>query len=305
VDFLDGLLDALGAAIDDIIAFLQWLLQELVAIFTYMWDVFAGSDNYLYGQNFYGESIFKTIWNSIIKKILLDIVLVLTKIHDWLEDHLGPIVDFLKKARAWFDRIFKQYIKPFLQLLQFVRKFLEILRLFGVKWAAKLDAVLAKVQADVMNVFLQVKAFLNGIIDILNILTDPLGLLRKPTIVLSMRRTFLSMVRVVTGRPPGWYFPSPVKGAAVGLGPVAGNTKFTNPLTNPPGSSFLGGDDGLGGFSGFTSGQVPDDGAVDDIDPLDYFNEDLWPAPTCTDAATCLAALQSQAYQSISSPSTT
>src|SRR5437764_11983874 len=96
------------------------------------------------------------------------------------------------------------------------------------------------------------------------------------------------MVRMLTGRPPGYFFPSPRSGSRGGIGHVKANFNPHDPTQNPPASAYLPGDDGLGNFQGFLAGQVPSDGAVDDVDMLDYFDDSLWPEPTCNDIVSCI-----------------
>src|SRR5581483_4769134 len=301
-DFWDGLGGyasdlGLASTIEAILAFLGWLVQTLIVIFHYIFALIQAVFNFFITLGQKIASFFETLWTGFFKKIFNGFVSAVLKVHDWLESKLAPILDFLKQARAYFDRIFNAYIKPILNLMQDVRKFLSVLRFFGIKWAAQLDAAIAQIQADIASAFLQVRGILNGFIDIVNAISDPLGLLRRPTIVLSVRRTFNAMVHVLTRRPVGFFFPSPRKNAVPGIGQLPANFLPSDTTYNPPASSFFSGDDGLGGYNGFAPATVPPDTSVDDTDPLDYFNNDLYPPPPCDDTASCLARLLIQAAQ--------
>jgi hypothetical protein len=280
---LSGLAAAIWQAIlflfNLIIALAQFLLRLILAVLNYLADLLKKVAGF-----------FRMLWNSFFKRIFADFFNVVRRLHGWLEQHLGPIIRYIQKMRAYMDRLFRLYVKPFLNMIQRVRQFLQVLRLLHVKWAAALDAKLAKVEADVASLFLAVRGILTGAIDILNCLADPLNLFRRPTAVLSIRRIIPSLVRVLTGLPPGYFMPSYRPGARPGLGPLPFDFTPGDPVYNPPASSYFATNDGLGLFEGFANGEVPDDGAVDDLEILDIFDDGLWPDTGCSDAASCLQA---------------
>jgi hypothetical protein len=276
-----GGLTALWQALVFLFNLLVAVANFLLKLILQLWDIIKSVVGWV-------AKVFKTLWDSFFKKIFVSLFNALRKLHGWLEAHLGPIIKWIQHARAYLDRLFRLYVKPILNMLQHVRQFLGVLRLLHIKWAAALDAKLGKVEADIAGLFLAVRGILTGAIDILNCLADPLNLFRRPTAVLSIRRIIPSLVRVLTGRPMGFFLPSPRKGVGAGLGPLPFNFTPSDTAFNPAASSYFAGDDGLGAFQGFANGTIPDDASVDDLQPLDYFNSDLYPAPDCSDFITCL-----------------
>ena len=226
---------------------------------------------------------------SFFKSIFVKLFHLIDNLHQWLEEKLRPVVDFLKKVRKWYDTYYKQYVRPWLNMLQHIRQVLGVLRALHIKWAAELDSRIAQVESYTAALFLNVKTILNGFIDIFNSVIDPLMLIRKPIMVLAFKRTIHAMTRLTTGYPPGFFFPSPRRSPGRGMGFVPLNFDASDPAQNPPASNYLGQDDSLGGFMGFQAGTIPDNSAVDDSGPLDYFDDALWPDANCTDPATCLA----------------
>jgi hypothetical protein len=298
-DFLDGL----GALADqigqDIVAFLQYLLSVLVAVFQFLYSLLAAVFNFFLDLVKRIGQLFITLWTQFFKGIFASLWSAIVKVHDWLESVLSPIIHFLQQIRAWVDWFFQTYVKPLLNLINQVRSFLNILRAFGIKWAAQLDALLGKVEADIAGAFLKIQGYLNALIGIVNSLADPLGLFRRPTFVMSMRRIFPSFLRGISGMPVGYFFPSPRKGAGAGLGAPSFPFSAISPAQNPPPSGYLSGDDGLGDFGGVAPGDTIPDYSMDSMYPLDFFNDDLYPDPECTDPVSCLAALQQQAANAI------
>lgn len=287
LDWLTNLANDLGGAAAALWQAVVFLFNLIVSVATFLLKLILAIANFFLALAKKVSTFFHAIWDGFFKRIFGDLFNVLRKLHHWLELHLGPIIKAIRVYRAYLDRMFRLYIKPFLNLIQHVRQFLGVLRLLGVKWAAALDAKLGKVEADIAGLFLQLRGILTNTLDILNALADPLNLFRRPTAVLSIRRIIPALVRVVTGLPIGFFFPSRRRGVGTGLGFLPDNFDATDPSMNPPASSYFQGDDGLGAFSGFTSGALPDDGAVNDLDMLDYFADDLYPDPNCDDPVAC------------------
>jgi hypothetical protein len=299
LDWLNQFANDIGDAATGLWTAVFWLYSLLVAVARFLFGVDAAIWNFADNALNKVASFFHTLWDLFFKALVLKLLAAVRALHKWLEDHLKPIVDWLVKARQWLDRIFRQYIKPLLNMIQHVRQFLQILRLLGVKWAAALDAKLGKFEGAIAGLFLTVRSILTGFIDIANCLADPLNLFRRPTAVLSIRRILPSLVKVTTGRPIGYFLPSPRKGAPVGIGQMPLNFNLSDPTMNPPASSYFSGDDGLGTFQGFTDGQVPDDGAVDDLTILEYFDDGLYDPPACGDPVQCLLAYQTSIFASV------
>jgi hypothetical protein len=286
-DWLDGLLgagDAIGA---DIAAFLTYLLGLLVAIFEFLYQLLVAIFNYLLQLMKDIGKFFQWLWQDVLKGILGDLWSAIVKVHDWLENLLQPIIDFLNKLRQWVQWIFTTYIKPFLNLLQQIRGFLNILKAFGVKWAAQLDQILGQVQADIIGAFQKAMGYINAIIGIVNSLADPLGLFRRPTFVMSMRRIFPSFMRGVSGMPVGYFFPSPGKNPGAGMGVPPSPLNLSDPTQNPPPSGYFGDDDGLGDFGGWDGTDPLADSDADDMTAMDYFDDDQYPDPVCSDPSQC------------------
>jgi|SRR5579872_7107 len=298
-DWLDGLAGAVDQIGADIVAFLQFLLGLLIGLFQFLYLLIAAVFQFLWSVLVTVGNFFKTLWDDFFHTIFTGLYNAIVKVHDWLESILSPIVDFLKSVVKWMNWFFATYIKPILNVISQIRRFLEILRAFGIKWAATLDAALGKVQSDINGVFLKVMGYVNSLINIVNSLADPLGLFRRPTLVMSMRRIFPSFLKGVSGMPIGYFLPSPRQNPAPGTGPVQFPFNSNDPNQNPPASAYFTGDDGLGDFSGADDeGNIPDD-AVDGIQPMDYFNDDLYPEPEEDDPVQALTDIQNQVFGAI------
>lgn len=290
-DFLGGLLNklsGLAAALEQVLVF---LVNLIVQVFQFVWGVLVNVFNFLYKIATKSVQFFHHLWTGFFKDIWPKVVKTLRKVHDFLEAKLKPIIHFLKTYRDLIDRNYRLYIKPILNFLQRVRQVLQVMRLMHIGFAKALDQKIAQVETLLTRNFLQLRGVLTSMINALNAVVDLPLLFRKPVLVLSVRRVFLSLVKVITGLPPGFWFPSPRKNAPKGTGFIASDANLKDPAVNPPASSYLSGDDGLSGFEGFDPGVTPDNSAVDDLDSLDFFNSELYPPLGCDDAFICLSIL--------------
>jgi hypothetical protein len=247
------------------------------AVFKYAWGFLKKA-----------ATIFRSLWDGFFKKIWNAVLKAIQKAHAWLEAKLGPIIRFLKRVRAFYDRWFRAYIKPLLTFLQRIRKVIAVLRLLHIHILDGLDKQIAKIENKITQAVLTIRSVLNNLIDLMTLLADPMQILRRPTLVYSIRRIALGLVKVFTGLPPGFFIPSPKKTAAKGTGFLPLNFNNGDPIYNPPASSFMGNDGLPGDFSGFTPGIEPDDTAIDSLLKLEYFDDELYDDPACIDTATCM-----------------
>lgn len=282
------LFDIVQQILNWLLSILQWIWNALVSIAQFIWSILLQVFNWAWAGLKAVATIFRSIWDGFFKRIFLKVLNAITKAHLWLEAKLAPILNFLRKVRALYDHYFRLYVKPFLDVIQKIRRILAVLRFLHIQWAQQLDAVLAKIEGKIARAVLTIRGILNSMIDLVAALADPMLLIRRPTAVISFRRVFLSLIRVFTGRPPGYFIPSPKKGKAAGLGFLPSPFVASDPTFNPLASSYLPGDDGLGAFNGFTTTTPPADTAVDELTMLDYFDDSLYAGPECTDVVECL-----------------
>lgn len=272
MDWLSNFLDGSAAVLQEIQAVFSFVLKVLVEVAQFIWNNVVAIAQFLVKMAQAVGKFFRYLWDNFFKLIFSKIFTAVQKAHEWLEDHLRPIIDFLKKVSAFWDKLYKTYVRPFLKAIQHVRQFLQLLRLLHINIATQLDKVLGQIQNDVQRAVLDIKGTLNATIDLLNIIADPTMLLRRPTMLLSLRRVFHGFIRQVTGLPPAFFLPSPSKSAPKGLGFLPANFDPANPLQNPPASYYLPFDDGTPSLDFIEPGVPVSDDVVDTGQPLGYFD---------------------------------
>jgi hypothetical protein len=232
----------------------------------------------------------QTLWQWIVKHIIGGILKALRSAHEWLETHLQPIIDAIRTEQKALQKLFNTYIRPILIFLQRVRQFVHILALLHIGIAQRLDSYLTNLQNKILTSFYTVTAALNTLTNILLALQDPEYLIKHPVLLISIRRQIPALLQALTGRPPGYWFPSP-KGSAGGVfapPPIVKNYDVPRPLA--PTSSLLSNDGLPADLNPFVNCYEYAPTAVDQVQPLDYFNDDLYPTTMCTngDPVPCL-----------------
>jgi hypothetical protein len=171
-------------------SFLGSILEFLLQVVTFLWNVLVYVAQYIWAAlNFVAKffytlaldvgKAFKWLWDNIVKAGLVKALQLFQTIRAWLQKVFGPILHWLKIARQWYDWAFNKYIKPVLILIQKVRQFLQIFRLLGFKWAARLDARLAQIENKIIQAYELLRQNLNRLTSWVQLVVDPTFLLRR------------------------------------------------------------------------------------------------------------------------------
>lgn len=302
-DFFAGIADIFGGAgsiIGAVEAFLSYVWNVLRVVTLGLLRIIRLVGDFFWGILGKVKTFLLHIWDGFFKRILDKFFQLMFKIHDWLEAHLRPIIDFIRKVQRILDHIYARYIRPVLNTIHRVRQLLLVLRLLHVKFAEELDRKLAGIERKISGTFLQVRSILTLTLDLLNVIVDPSKLLRRPTLIISLRRSVLALIRAITGLPPGFFFPSPKPNVPRGVGPVPHNFDAANPLHNPPASYYLALEEPLPAFGFLSTEGVPEDSDADMIEPLDFWNTSYYKFGDCDDPLLCLYTMLKREQDAIS-----
>ncbi|SRR6266571_3679649 len=114
-------------------------------------------------------------------------------IRKWIDDHLG----WLLRLRAAFDRWFKNTIVPILNLIQRLRAVLAVFRIFHLKFADKLDRLLGRLESKIIRNTLKLRAKLNEIVTIIDLVLDPGLLINNNVLLASAARSIRALMNLV------------------------------------------------------------------------------------------------------------
>lgn len=116
------------------------------------------------------------------------IVRVVQRLRKILGPIIGPIIEFLKDVRDHVWKFYTDFVKPVLDIIEFIRLPLRILSGFNVEWAKRLDATLANLEDWITDNFRLVMGKLNQAIDFLDQIVDVTGLLKRYALMNSLLR---------------------------------------------------------------------------------------------------------------------
>jgi len=168
--FLKGLYDAtIGALLKQ----LHQIFQPLVDWLKHLKDTWLGH-------------IVSNIWSRL-KQIYDKLRAWAKKVHQTLED--------IKKLQDYY---YKQFVQPVLQFVDRLRRVLRIFRVLHFKWAEKLDNDLAWFERRAAKAFLETRRELNRILDYINLILDPTGLLRPNILLGTAAQSIAELIKLIT-----------------------------------------------------------------------------------------------------------
>lgn len=115
----------------------------------------------------------------------------------WLQNILGPIIRFLQKLQQLYNRYVLHYLLLVISIIQRLRQFLAVLRIFHVGWAAKLDGFLASVEQKIVQAVQVIQKTINELITTLDIIIDPSLIIRSHALGASILGSFASMRQIL------------------------------------------------------------------------------------------------------------
>lgn len=299
LDFFGGIFGGLGSILSDVQQFLSQLLSLLIQGFAFIGQVllqvvtfFAQAIGKLFG-------LLRHVWDFIVKDVLAKILKYVQIAHAWLEAHLRPVINFLKKVRALYDRWYRLYVRPYLQMIQRLRRYIAILRLLHIHFADWLDKKLAAEEAFVSKTVLTIRGYLNQVIDTVNALTDPPKLARFIVASLSGRRAAAAMSKMLTGLPIGHWFPRDNAGAFPFEKPFVSSSDYRDPQRNPDTVTLLAGLFDNAPLSVDSPDGVPTDDQLSALETVPYGDDYVSQLELMEAATDALTADELSIYQAI------
>lgn len=183
--------------LDTVLGFFEQLFSQVFAL---LFNLIVAVANYLLAvaefiYNFFLQLVldiknaFVWLWDHVVKVVLTKLLSIFVRVQTWLARYVNKVVGWLQKLRKWYDQYFNQFVKPVLIAIQRLRKILQLFRLLGFKWAARLDARLATIENRIIQAYELLRTNLNQIISWAQLIADPFALLRRNPVLGSILRT--------------------------------------------------------------------------------------------------------------------
>lgn len=196
-----------GSFFSGVIGSILDVIGDIINALNFLWDVDVALFDFFLTALTEQAQIQITLIGLVLRS-LLNLIQDLFKLR--FAQLLKDIADLKKKVTAWIDALiqlmhklrdlFNKYVlEPMLRtiaLIQKIRQFLVIFRLLGFKWAIKLDNLLLSAEQRLVTNVLTLQAYINLALSVLNLIVDPLLILKQNFLLASML-AFLGAVKRV------------------------------------------------------------------------------------------------------------
>jgi hypothetical protein len=181
-DFLNNIGSIFGQLASLISSLFVALWNAMVAVFNFIWSALVTVVDAIVSVFKNVGSFFARMWTDYVKPAISGLFSSVIKLFDRLHRLLTPLLKWIQKIRKWYDTHILPMLMKELQLIQRIRQFLSVLRIFHVKWAQALDDKLLSLQGKITTTIEAVRGVLNTIINWIALVTDPSMIIRRNTL---------------------------------------------------------------------------------------------------------------------------
>lgn len=109
-------------------------------------------------------------------------------LHDFLKAKLGPVLRFIDKLRKRIAAFYDKYVRPVLDVIDFIRQLNALLQVFHINVLSGLDSVLGAIERKIDSVYSTVIANINRIDNFLDRVIGVDGLYQRLTLIGSLSK---------------------------------------------------------------------------------------------------------------------
>jgi hypothetical protein len=177
---------AAAAVASYLAAVVQWLAVHLAIFIKATGVVFAKSWQAL-----------KIVYADVLKPAVQWFDAHLKTLYAWLRKALKPLFDFLNRVRGELLALYKKYVRPVLDVIDYTRAGLRILGDLGIDWARALDRRLAEFESVISENFRRILSYVNEAIDVLNAIVTVDRLFQRLPFLRTLQRDTRFVLRVM------------------------------------------------------------------------------------------------------------
>jgi len=112
----------------------------------------------------------------------------LLKLQTWLKEVFGPVLRWLKTIKDHIDQIYKRFVRPIIDTIEFIRQLNRVLEVFHVHVLQKLDTTLQQLEAKIEAPFLWARQHIVELENWVNRIVTADGLFQRLTLIRSLSR---------------------------------------------------------------------------------------------------------------------
>jgi hypothetical protein len=197
LQFVAEVLQTVGSAIavslEGVVAYLVsavgWLAGRVASILISTGSIFARVWDGL-----------RIVWDDVLKPALVWLDRAIIRLQGWLRDTLKPIFDFLARVRAELLSIYKRFVQPLIDTIEFIRQLNRVLLAFHIHVLQALDATLQQIEQRIEEPFQWINARLLEIWKALELVMTADGFFQRVTLLRSMGKYAPRWMRIALNR---------------------------------------------------------------------------------------------------------
>jgi hypothetical protein len=197
LDFLGNIGNIFGEIASLIDAIFGILWNVMISLFTFIWNTLVAVFNFLVSVFQNVAKFFGHFWSDFVKPAINGLFNLVAKIYSAIHRVLDPLMRWVQKIRAWYDTHILPMLLKQIQMIQRIRQFLSILRVFHVKWAQQLDDKLAGLQGKITDSIELVRGYLNLVISWIALITDQNSVIRRSVLGSWLLSNLAALKRIV------------------------------------------------------------------------------------------------------------
>jgi hypothetical protein len=185
---VDGSLDGLwAAAVDDVDAVVAAVVADVQSALTGIANALKAAWNVLSRLGGFILTFLSSLWQDVVKGLLAALHAVADALSALYNDVLVPLAQAMQSVRDWLLQLYRDWLRPVLIILQDLRQVLAILKLFNLKFAAKLDAAIADVQTRILQPVYWLLSYTNAVANWVNLIVTANYLIQQPLWLASLQ----------------------------------------------------------------------------------------------------------------------
>lgn len=130
----------------------------------------------------------RKLYDDVLKPAWSKFWRIFDKFRRWLDDTFGPVLEWLRVLRDNVLQFYRNYVRPWLDLIDVTRKVLRVLAALHIPFARKLDRWLGELERRIEQPFRFLIGEINKVITIVNRVVTLDGLLQRLVLIRTLER---------------------------------------------------------------------------------------------------------------------
>lgn len=185
IGWVAGLLGNVGSALVSVAAVVWPIVERVWTAFKFVFDKTAKAIGHFATA---AARFTQHVWFNYLGPFFGAVWKLIERFASFLDSVFGPVLDIIEDVYGWIEHILDRVIFPILDAIRRARLFFSGLAALGVKWAKRVDDILATIETQIIEGLNFVLKSLNIAVQWINYLADPHGWIQPQPFLLSIWR---------------------------------------------------------------------------------------------------------------------